>query len=292
MNTKKEYFVAGITLVSVIVILYQYLEKPTGVTLNLIYIFDLIVAIILGIDFYIRIRESREGLKFVAKHAYEIPALIPLVVFGIFESQSVFNVVLRGVRLIRLFRLIQLVSRTSYILERTGNRLIYTAVFSTMAVSAGAIGIYIVEHNIEGTKITNLGDAFWWAIVTVTTVGYGDVYPITVEGRVIAAFLMIVGIAILGILISTLGAGLIESRLKPRPKPGDDTKNKIKEGIDILEILQKDDVNSLITMITNLHSELHKSHSSSQLSCIRCGHINPERSLFCNQCGQSIIVNS
>jgi voltage-gated potassium channel len=88
----------------------------------------------------------------------------------------------------------------------------------------------------EGTKITNLGDVFWWAIITVTTVGYGDVYPITVEGRVIAAFLMIVGIAILGILISTLGAGLIESRLKPRPKPGEDTKNKIKEGIDILEV--------------------------------------------------------
>ena len=157
-----------------------------------------------------------------------------------------------------------------------------------MAVSSGAIGIYIVEHNIEGTKITNLGDAFWWAIVTVTTVGYGDVYPITVEGRVIAAFLMIVGIAILGILISTLGAGLIESRLKPRPKPGEDTKNKIKEGIDILEVLQKDDVKSLITMITNLHSELHKSHTQSQLSCKICGHINPEMSLFCNQCGLSM----
>lgn len=122
--------------------------------------------------------------------------------------------------------------------------------------------------------------------------GYGDVCPITVEGRVIAAFLMIVGIAILGILISTLGAGLIESRLKPRPKPGEDTKNKIKEGIDILEVLQKDDVNSLITMITNLHSELHKSHTQSQLSCIKCGHINPEMSLYCNQCGNSILSRS
>jgi len=73
--------------------------------------------------------------------------------------------------------------------------------------------IYLIEHGVEGTKITNLGDAFWWAIVTVTTMGYGDVYPITAEGKVIAALLMIVGIAILGILISTLGAGLIESRL-------------------------------------------------------------------------------
>jgi voltage-gated potassium channel len=88
--------------------------------------------------------------------------------------------------------------------------MIYTIVFSIMAVSFGAVGIYIIEHSVEGTKITNLGDAFWWAIVTVTTVGYGDVYPITAEGKVIAALLMIVGIAILGILISTLGAGLID----------------------------------------------------------------------------------
>jgi voltage-gated potassium channel len=91
--------------------------------------------------------------------------------------------------------------------------MIYTTVFSVMAVSLGAVGICLIEHSVEGTKITNLGDAFWWAIPTVTTVGYADVFPITAEGKVIAALLMIVGIAILGILISTLGAGLIESRL-------------------------------------------------------------------------------
>ena len=287
MNSKREFFVAGITLVSVVLIVFQYLLQPKGITLDAIYIFDLAVVIILIYDFSLRTRESKEGIKFILK-----PAMIPLVVFGVFENESAINIALRGLRLIRLFRLIQLGSRISIVLGRTGNRMIYTIVFSIMAVSFGAVGIYIIEHNVDGTKITNLGDAFWWAIVTVTTVGYGDVYPITAEGKVIAALLMIVGIAILGILISTLGAGLIESRLKPRPKPGEDTKNKIKEGIDILEVLQKDDVNSLITMITNLHSELHKSHTPSQLSCIRCGHTNPEQSLFCNQCGQTIIVKS
>ena len=290
MNTKIEIFVACITIISVIVILLQQFAQPTGSTLIAIYIFDLIVVVILITDFYFRMKESKQGIKFLIKHCYEIPAMIPLFVFGLLESQSMFNVGLRGIRLIRLFRLINLFSRTSYILGQTNNRIIYTIVFSIMAVSIGAIAMYMVEGNAQGTKITNLADAFWWAIVTVTTVGYGDVYPITSEGRVIAALLMIVGIAILGILISTLGAGLVESRLKPKPKPGEDTKNKIKEGIDILELLQKDDVNSLISMITNLHGELHKPQSESQLSCISCGHINPKLSLFCNQCGYSIIV--
>ena len=52
--------------------------------------------------------------------------------------------------------------------------------------------------------------------MTVTTVGYGDVYPVTAEGKIIAIILMIVGIGILGVLISTLGASFIESRLKPK----------------------------------------------------------------------------
>jgi voltage-gated potassium channel len=215
MNSKREFFVAGITLVSVVLIVFQFLLQPKGITLDAIYIFDLIVVIILIIDFSLATRESKEGIKYILKHAYELPAMIPLLVFGVLESESAFTIALRGLRLIRLFRLIQLFSRISIVLGRTGNRMIYTIVFSIMAVSFGAVGIYIIEHSVEGTKITNLGDAFWWAIVTVTTVGYGDVYPITAEGKVIAALLMIVGIAILGILISTLGAGLIESRLKP-----------------------------------------------------------------------------
>jgi voltage-gated potassium channel len=221
MNTKIEYFVAAITLVSVIAIIYQYLEQPTGVTLNIIYIFDLIVVIILAFDFYYRMKESKEGTKFILKHAYELPAMIPLVVFGIFESESIVNVALRSLRLIRLFRLITLASRITYILGRTGNRIIYTIVFSIIAVSIGAVAIYIVEHNVEGTKFTNIGDAFWWAMVTITTAGYGDIYPITIEGKIVAGFMMIVGIAILGVLISTLGAGLIESRLDKYPEATD-----------------------------------------------------------------------
>ncbi len=158
MDTKKEYFVAGITLISVIVILYQYLEKPTGFALNVIYIFDLVVVAILSTDFYFRARESKEGLKFILKHCYEIPAMIPLVIFGIFEGQSVFNIGLRGLGLIRLFRLIQLISRTSYILGRTTNRLIYTAVFSTLAVSSGAVGTNLIFRTDRSLESLNYND--------------------------------------------------------------------------------------------------------------------------------------
>src|SRR5919106_430026 len=138
MNTKLELFVTGITLLSLIVIIYQYLEQPTGITLTIIYIFDLVVVIILIFDFYYRMKESKEGTNFILKRAYELPAMIPLVVVGTFESQSAINIALRGLRLIRLFRLIALASRITSILGRTGNRIIYTVVFSIIAVSIGA----------------------------------------------------------------------------------------------------------------------------------------------------------
>jgi voltage-gated potassium channel len=100
---------------------------------------------------------------------------------------------------------------------------LYIIAFSALAVSLGAVAEYLVESDHPEAKITNIGDAFWWAIVTVTTVGYCDVFPVTPGGRVIAGMLMVVGVAILGILISTLGAGLIESRFSKGGKNKDKT---------------------------------------------------------------------
>ena len=83
-----------------------------------------------------------------------------------------------------------------------------------MVVSSSGIGIYLIESTHEDAQITNLIDAFWWASATVTTVGYGDVVPVTESGRLIGIALMFVGISIIGTFISALGAKLVSLRLK------------------------------------------------------------------------------
>jgi voltage-gated potassium channel len=89
------------------------------------------------------------------------------------------------------------------------------SLFRVLLAAAGAlvIGSWLVllfEKQAKGSNIHNLPDALWWAIVTVTTVGYGDRYPVTEGGRVVAAILMLVGIGLIGVLTATVASVFIK----------------------------------------------------------------------------------
>jgi voltage-gated potassium channel len=75
---------------------------------------------------------------------------------------------------------------------------------------AYALAITEAERGEPGATITSLGDGFWWALSTITTVGYGDAYPVTVTGRVVAAGLMVGGIALLGVVTATIASWLVQ----------------------------------------------------------------------------------
>jgi voltage-gated potassium channel len=202
---------------------------------------------------------------------------------------------LKSLRFIHIFRLIHTLSRVLIIFDEIKNRLVFIVFLSISTVTAGALGVYVVEKNASNATITNLGDAFWWAIVTVTTVGYGDIYPVTFEGRMIAIVVMIVGVAILGILISTLGAHLIESKIKSQRKSEENNiKVLIKDKIDKLEGLQSEEIVTLLNLISNLHGELKRSDSNKQkaMKCYKCNNINPDNAIYCYRCGNSITTSN
>jgi voltage-gated potassium channel len=144
----------------------------------------------------------------------------------------------------------------------------------------GGIGVYLVEHNRPGANITNLGNAFWWAVVTITTVGYGDYTPITTLGRIIAVVVMFSGIGIVVYLVTLLlqrrlqhTESMLKLKLKTEDRPkllGEETKSAIKVGIERIEKLTED-FDKLIVMIKGLcHVLLEESKIS--YKCSRCGH--------------------
>lgn len=119
---------------------------------------------------------------------------------------------LRSLRLVAaLMRLLGLVSvvgrlsRESFQI-RTG---VYTVILAVGVLFAGAVTVYDAESGDPDANITTFPDAVWWALTTMTTVGYGDRYPVTTEGRWMAGVLMLAGIAILGIVTASIAAWFI-----------------------------------------------------------------------------------
>ena len=116
---------------------------------------------------------------------------------------------LRPLRLIRLLALVSILNRTG--VHRLRGRVITYAVGGTaMLITLGALTMTDAEANAPGTHIHDIGDGLWWALTTITTVGYGDTYPVTETGRMIAASLMIGGVALLGVVTGTFASWLVE----------------------------------------------------------------------------------
>ncbi|TNB70859.1 potassium channel family protein [Arthrobacter sp. BB-1] len=115
----------------------------------------------------------------------------------------------RPLRLLRLVTLLSVLHRTLGDTLR-GRVVTYVAGSATMLVFVGALAVLDVEQSVPDAKIITFGDALWWAMTTITTVGYGDMYPVTPIGRMVAAALMMSGIAVLGVVTASIASWLVQ----------------------------------------------------------------------------------
>ena len=131
-------------------------------------------------------------------------------------------ILLPPLRPIWLLRLVAVLNRATGAALR--GRIVATAAISALLVLwVSALAVLEAERYAPGASITTLGDAVWWALVTITTVGYGDVYPITIQGRISATVLMLSGLVLLGVITATLSSYVIErARQIGKEPPADD----------------------------------------------------------------------
>ncbi|MCU1573993.1 MAG: hypothetical protein JWO93_2075 [Micrococcaceae bacterium] len=117
---------------------------------------------------------------------------------------------LRPLRLLRLVSLLRVVHRVGGNALR-GRVLIFVLGSAALLIYAGALAVLDAEENAPGSNLVSFGDAAWWAMSTITTVGYGDHYPVTMLGRCVAAGLMIGGVAVLGVVTASVASWMVQS---------------------------------------------------------------------------------
>ena len=153
-----------------------------------------------AIDYFVRLYLAPQRWRFVRSHVLDLIVIVlPL---------------LRPLRALRLLRLVQLLSiagRVALSSRRTLQQRVVVYVSCTAAVMlfVAAAAMLVVERGDPDSNIKTFPDALWWAATTVTTVGYGDRYPVTAVGRLVATGLMVVGIALLGVITASVAAWFV-----------------------------------------------------------------------------------
>jgi len=136
--------------------------------------------------------------------------------------------VMRPLRLLRPFTLRQVMDRAPGTAIRS-RVLAYVIASAVILVYTVALSVLSFEKSAENANITTMGDSLWWAIVTITTIGYGDFYPVTALGRWAAAALMIGGFVVLSMVTATVSSWLVESvtaATNARTKAGESAGNE------------------------------------------------------------------
>jgi voltage-gated potassium channel len=159
----------------------------------------IVVWLVFIVDVVVRVLLTPAGGRwsFVWHHPVDVlSALIPLF---------------RALRVLTLFREVPYLRRRSGAAVRT-NIIVFALSYAIVFVYFVALATLSAERDAPGATITSFGEAIWWAIVTIATVGYGDTYPVTVPGRVYAVLLMAGGVAMVGTASATI-ISLINERI-------------------------------------------------------------------------------
>lgn len=183
--------------------------------------FETFSIIIFVLEYIYRLRQSYilSGVKGVGAYALSFFGVIDLLSILPFFLAGLSNIDGRFIRILRLFRLTRIFklgrnseSFNTFIqaLVKIKNELYFTLFLSMLMILFSASAIYFLEHEAQPEKFSSITESIWWASISLATVGYGDVYPVTVGGKIFAAIISLVGIGIVAIPTGIISASFVE----------------------------------------------------------------------------------
>ncbi len=186
---------AGAALTFLGIYAWTVLWQPVGTSSEVAEYAITVIWVLFGIDYVVRLLLADNRGRWFFYHLHEL-AIVVLPF-------------LRPLRLLRLLTLVTFLQRTIGGALR-GRVVAYAVAATVLLVFVASLAMFDAERNAADANITSFADAVWWAVATVTTVGYGDYSPTTATGRLIAVGLMIAGIALLGVVTATLASWLVQ----------------------------------------------------------------------------------
>ena len=215
-NTSKkgkvfDYFIQFLILLSLISFSVETLPNNTKTLSSVLNFIEVFCVIVFTIEYILRIFVSQYPLKYIFSF-YGIIDLLAILPFYIRSSID-----LRAIRVFRIFRIFRALKLIRYnrALRRFNiaakivtEEIVLFFIVTGILVFLSATGIYMFENEAQPKVFASIFHSLWWAIVTLTTVGYGDVYPITVGGKIFTFFVLIIGVGIV-----TVPAGLVATAL-------------------------------------------------------------------------------
>ncbi|QFR32654.1 cyclic nucleotide-gated ion channel [Ancylobacter sp. TS-1] len=222
-----EWVNLGLIVLIVINVLAAILETVPSLLLKdyaLFHAFELLSLIVFASEYALRVWVSVEDPRYRgpqpvrARLRYMLTpvAIIDLLAWLPFVISALFGVNLRTLAILRLLRFVKLVRYSPgmqsllEVLHRERQSLIACFWLLAAAVLIAASAMYVAEGSVQPDHLGSIPAAMWWAMATVTTVGYGDVYPVTAAGRIIAGITMVTGIVMIALPVGIIATSFVD----------------------------------------------------------------------------------
>ena len=202
---------SNLIFISLISFSIETLPDNSQQTITILYIIELICVVIFTVEYLLRIFVAKQPLKYIFSFygIIDLLAILPFYLRAAVDLRA-----LRAFRIFRIFRALKLI-RYNRALKRfhiaagiVKEEIILFFIVTVILIFLTASGIYFFENEAQPEVFSSIFHSLWWSIVTLTTVGYGDVLPITLGGKIFTFFVLIIGIGIV-----TVPAGLVATAL-------------------------------------------------------------------------------
>jgi voltage-gated potassium channel len=222
-------YIISIVLLNVIVVILETEASIYNEYGGFFLVFDSISAILFTLEYVVRLWVCTENPKYAApvrgrlRYAISFMSLVDLVAILPFFLQFLPAMrVLRLLRIARIFRLFKLARYSDAtdtmigVIRNKKEELIITLSLGVVLIIISSTLVYYAEYEAQPDKFSSILTSMWWSVVTLATVGYGDVYPVTALGRFFGALTSLFGIGLFALPTALIGSGFIEELQKKR----------------------------------------------------------------------------